>query len=61
MTCSRQEGTDDGTAVMIVGNKIDLIQDDSDRAVRPQDGQRLAEVHRTPLNILLFLCGLHKV
>ena len=40
-----QEGTDDGTAIMIVGNKTDLVEDDSERAVKSQDGKKLAEVH----------------
>lgn len=30
---------------MIVGNKTDLVQDDSERAVKSQDGKKLAEVH----------------
>ena len=41
-----QEGTDDGTAVMIVGNKTDLIEEDSERPVKSQDGKKLAEVSR---------------
>lgn len=40
-----QEGTDDGTAIMIVGNKTDLVEDDSHRAVQSQEGKKLAEVH----------------
>lgn len=42
-----QEGTDDGTAIMIVGNKTDLVEDDSERAVQSQDGKKLAEVYPT--------------
>jgi len=30
---------------MIVGNKTDLVEDDSERAVKSQDGKKLAEVH----------------
>ncbi|KAJ7370588.1 activation of store-operated calcium channel [Desmophyllum pertusum] len=40
---SVEEGTDDGTAIMIVGNKIDLVEEDSGRAVHSQDGKKLAE------------------
>ena len=29
---------------MIVGNKTDLVEDDSERAVKSQDGKKLAEV-----------------
>ena len=29
---------------MIVGNKTDLAEDDSERAVKSQDGKKLAEV-----------------
>ena len=29
---------------MIVGSKVDLIEDDSERPVKSQDGKRLAEV-----------------
>ena len=39
-----QDGTDDGTAIMIVGNKIDLYEEDSERPVTTQDGKKLAEV-----------------
>ena len=39
-----QEGTDEGTAIMIVGNKTDLIEDESGRPVKSQDGMKLAEV-----------------
>lgn len=40
-----QEGTDDGTAIMIVGNKTDLVEEDSERAIKSQDGKKLAEVY----------------
>lgn len=30
---------------MIVGNKTDLVEDDSERAVKSHDGKKLAEVH----------------
>ncbi|XP_020629963.1 uncharacterized protein LOC110067033 isoform X3 [Orbicella faveolata] len=43
---SVEEGTDDGTAVMIVGNKTDLVEDDSERAVKSQDGKKLAEEYK---------------
>lgn len=39
-----QEGTDDGTAIMIVGNKVDLYEEDSERPVTTQNGKKLAEV-----------------
>ena len=39
-----QEGTDDGTAIMIVGNKVDLFEEDSERPVTTQNGKKLAEV-----------------
>lgn len=39
-----QEGTDEGTAIMIVGNKTDLIEDENGRPVKSQDGMKLAEV-----------------
>lgn len=39
-----QEGTDEGTAIMIVGNKTDLIEDENGRPVKSQDGRKLAEV-----------------
>lgn len=42
---SFQEGTDDGTAIMIVGNKVDLVEEDSQRAVQSKTGKKLAEVH----------------
>jgi len=44
-----QEGTDDGTAIMIVGNKTDLIEEDSERPVKSQDGKKLAEVSQIVL------------
>lgn len=43
---SVEEGTDDGTAIMIVGNKIDLVEDDSHRAVQSQEGKKLAEEYK---------------
>ena len=39
-----QEGTDDGTAIMIVANKVDLFEEDSERPVTTQNGKKLAEV-----------------
>ena len=39
-----QEGTDEGTAIMIVGNKTDLVEDENGRPVKSQDGMKLAEV-----------------
>ena len=42
--CFVQEGTDDGTAIMIVGNKVDLYEEDSERPVTTQNGKKLAEV-----------------
>ena len=39
-----QEGTDDGTAIMIVGNKVDLYEEDSERPVTTQNGKKLAKV-----------------
>lgn len=30
---------------MIVGNKVDLVEEDSQRAVQSKDGKKLAEVH----------------
>ena len=44
-----QEGTDDGTAIMIVGNKVDLFEEDSERPVTTQNGKKLAEVLITPV------------
>ncbi|XP_022803164.1 uncharacterized protein LOC111340572 isoform X2 [Stylophora pistillata] len=43
---SVEEGTDDGTAIMIVGNKIDLVEDDTHRAVQSQEGKKLAEEYK---------------
>lgn len=43
---SVEEGTDDGTAIMIVGNKTDLVEDDSHRAVQSQEGKKLAEEYK---------------
>lgn len=40
---SVEEGTDEGTAIMIVGNKTDLIEDENGRPVKSQDGMKLAE------------------
>ncbi|XP_067052568.1 uncharacterized protein [Acropora muricata] len=40
---SVEEGTDEGTAIMIVGNKTDLIEDENGRPVKSQDGRKLAE------------------
>lgn len=31
---------------MIVGNKTDLVEDDSERAVKSQDGKKLAEEYK---------------
>ena len=30
---------------MVVGNKTDLVEEDSERAVQSKDGKKLAEVH----------------
>ena len=30
---------------MIVGNKVDLVEEDSHRAVQSETGKKLAEVH----------------
>ena len=32
---------------MIVGNKTDLLEEDSERPVKTQDGKKLAEVYTT--------------
>lgn len=43
---SVEEGTDEGTAIMIVGNKTDLLEDESGRPVKSEDGMKLAEDYK---------------
>ena len=42
-----QEGTEDGTVMVLVGNKTDLAEDDDNRVVKTKDGVKLADVSRT--------------
>jgi len=39
-----QEGTEEGTVLLLAGNKTDLSEDDDDRVVKMKDGARLADV-----------------
>ncbi|XP_023930251.1 ras and EF-hand domain-containing protein homolog isoform X6 [Lingula anatina] len=40
---SVQEGTDDGTVLMLVGNKVDLIECNYRRVIKTKDGEHLAD------------------
>ena len=39
-----QEGTEDGTVVLIAGNKMDLVDEGETQIVSAKDGTRLADV-----------------
>lgn len=41
---SIQEGVEEGTALVLVGNKTDLIEEQDRRAVKVKDGNKLAAV-----------------
>ena len=41
---SVQEGTDEGTIMMVIGNKMDLVDDEDRRPVKTKDGSWLADV-----------------
>ncbi|ESO00029.1 hypothetical protein HELRODRAFT_83548 [Helobdella robusta] len=41
---SVKDGTEEGTVIMIVGNKMDLVDEGSPQVVSAKDGQRIAEV-----------------
>lgn len=41
---SVQDGVEDGTAVVIVGNKTDMCEGDDKRAVKTKDGQKITMV-----------------
>ncbi|XP_074658091.1 EF-hand calcium-binding domain-containing protein 4B-like isoform X2 [Tubulanus polymorphus] len=40
---SVQEGVEYGTVLVLVGNKLDLLEDEENRSVKERDGQKLAE------------------
>lgn len=42
-----QEGTEDGTVVLIAGNKMDLVDEGQTQAVSAKDGTRLSDVSQT--------------
>lgn len=41
---SIQEGVEEGTALVLIGNKTDLIEQQDRRAVKVKDGNKLAAV-----------------
>ena len=44
---SVQDGTEEGTVLLVVGNKMDLVANDGNRVVTSKDGIKLADVSHT--------------
>ena len=42
-----QDGTEEGTVLLVVGNKMDLVANDGNRVVTSKDGIKLADVSHT--------------
>jgi len=42
--------------LLLLGNKCDLAEDDSSKAVKMKDGSRLADVRITPVNNYAIMC-----
>jgi hypothetical protein len=39
-----QKGVEDGTAILLIGNKTDMAESESDRVVKIKDGNKLSVV-----------------
>ena len=42
--CLLQEGTEYGTVLLMIGNKLDLVDDETPQVISAKNGSRLAEV-----------------
>ena len=50
-----QEGVEEGTVLVLIGNKTDLCEDEEQRVVKTKDGARMADVSSYQTNCVLFV------